>query len=327
MHSLPLEIQHEIFVLACTDGGRTGLALSLTSRSYRDAARPVRLHSVAIRAFSHIEGALRSYKRDQAELEASGSTLKPQVRHLLLSPADKGPNDDDVDEDETYTALAALLQLLGPTLRTLAYTAPISFSGLCSSCPISMPKLEELTILLNEHEHQPKSQPTAARPSYPALQKLHVVLSYGAAAVPDLMSWWSDVAPNVTDLRLTNVGRSDGGRHWLQSMMDGDRTKRPYPSVRRIFVEPYQRPIGGKCGTPRAKHGYFVKELKAVKKQVPEDIQFILKGKDLGAGSVDRIAAVERYWTDSTNGGEGGWRQSKRLVGRVDPRDYHDGYV
>ena len=221
MHVLPLEIQHNIFLLACTDGGRTGQALSLTSRSYRDAVRPVRLHSVAIRTVPHIENVLQSYMRDQEELEASGSTLKPRVRHLLLSPADKGPDNDQgpEDKDAMEAALIALLQLVGPTLRTLAYTAPICFVGLGGICP--MPKLEELTIFLDSRERQPNSHLDPARPpaSYPALRKLHIVLSWGDIVVPDLLGWWSKAAPNVTDLRLTNVGRSDRGKDWVECMI------------------------------------------------------------------------------------------------------------
>ncbi len=222
MHVLPLEIQHNIFVLACTDGGRTSLALSLTSRSYCDAVRPVRLHSVAVRAFSDIEGVLQSYKRDEAELEASGSTLKTRVWHLLLSPEPNNADEDekpDEDEDPHTASMVALLQLVGPTLRTLTYTAQIRFTGLRGICP--MPKLEELTVFLNSPERQSQPLPGPAhRPaSYPALRKLHIIL-LPEAVVPDLPgSWWAEAAPNVTDIRLTNVGRRDGGRGWVVSMI------------------------------------------------------------------------------------------------------------
>ncbi|KAM5542378.1 hypothetical protein V8D89_003837 [Ganoderma adspersum] len=316
MHVLPLEIQHGVFLLACTDGGRTGLAISLTSRSYRDAVRPVRFHSVAVRAFPHIEGVLQSYKRDLAELEAAGSTLKPRVRHLLLSPEDKQPNDAHILEEETSaiedeaytTSLAALLQLVGPTLTTLAYTAQFRFTGLGRVCP--MPKLEELTVFLNPRERQSTSLPGPPHPpaSYPALQKLHIVLSWGAV-VPDLMGWWAQAAPNVIDVRLTNMGRRDGGRGWVEAMIGEYRAKRPYPNVRRVFIEAYQRPIGGKCGTPWAQHHCFVKGLKDLRKGVPEDIQFVLKGRDSAGQPLNRVADVERYWMDSVGGGLGGWQR------------------
>ena len=54
----------------------------------------------------------------------------------------------------------------------------------------------------------------------------------------------------------------------MDTPTDGDRTKRPYPSVRRIFVEPYQRPIEGnsrKCSSLRAQHGYYVRRLEKLK--------------------------------------------------------------
>ncbi|PIL37599.1 hypothetical protein GSI_01293 [Ganoderma sinense ZZ0214-1] len=152
MHILPLEIQHNIFIMDCTDGGRTGLALTLTSKAYRDAVRPVRLHSVAVRAFPHIDGVLQAYKRDLADLEASGSSLKPCIRHLLLSPEDVAYEYELVDEsasaavdDETYIgSVVALLQLVRPTLTTLAHTAQLRLQDLGGAWP----RLEELTVHL-----------------------------------------------------------------------------------------------------------------------------------------------------------------------------------
>ena len=198
MHVLPLEIQHTIFTLPCTDGGRTGLALSLTSKSYRDAVRPVRLHSVAVRAFPYIAGVLRYYKHDEAELAARRSTLKPRVRHLLLSPERKASYDIDPDEvdsegseaasDEEYIAsLVTLLQLVGPTLTTLAYTAQFPFVTLVSVCP--MPVLQECTLFQPLRERSTETLPGPPRPespaSYPALRKFHAIVSWGAA-IPSL---------------------------------------------------------------------------------------------------------------------------------------------
>ena len=235
MHALPLEIQHTIFILACTDGGRTGLALSLTSKSYRDAVRPVRLHSVAVRAFPHIAGVLRSYKHDAAELVARGSTLKPRVRHLLLSPERKASYDPDeldseaASEEEYIASLVALLQLVGPTLTTLAYTAQFQFATLASVCPL--PVLQECTLFLPLLGRATKTLPgpllhlhlqprTESPASYPALRKFHAIVSWGAV-VPSLLGWWAEAAPNVTDVRLTNVGVNDrgSGGGWVRSMI------------------------------------------------------------------------------------------------------------
>ncbi|PIL37597.1 hypothetical protein GSI_01291 [Ganoderma sinense ZZ0214-1] len=130
------------------------------------------------------------------------------------------------------------------------------------------------------------------------------------------MGWWAEAAPNVTDVRLTNMGRRDGGMGWVETILDGDRARRPYRSVQRMFVEPYQRPrVVGKCGTPRAQHMYFVRELKELRKRVPGDIQFMLKGKEADGKPLDRVADVERYWMDSVNGGPGGWRRPDEATG------------
>ena len=89
---------------------------------------------------------------------------------------------------------------------------------------------------------------------------------------------------------------------------DDDRTKRPYPSVRRMFVEPYRKPLGGRCATPRAQHKYFMKELKRLRWRAPEDIQLVLKDSETKGRPLSRVVDVERYWLDSVKGGPGGWR-------------------
>ncbi|KAI0694394.1 hypothetical protein C8T65DRAFT_522476, partial [Cerioporus squamosus] len=85
MDSLPLEILHHIFLLACSDGGRTGFSLSLVSQSYRDAVRPVRYNSVAIVGYRRIDAFLRCYKNDRAALQTQEQESAPIVRHLLLT--------------------------------------------------------------------------------------------------------------------------------------------------------------------------------------------------------------------------------------------------
>ena len=182
----------------------------------------MRLHSVAVRTFPHIAGVLRSYKHDEAELMARRSTLNPRARHLLLSSERKASYDIDPDEldseseaasDEEYIAsLVTLLQLVGQTLTTLAYTAQFPFTLLAGVCP--MPVLEECTLFQPLLECPTETLPGPPRPespaSYPTLRKFHAVVSWGAV-VPSLLGWWAEAAPNVTDVSLTNVGANDGG--------------------------------------------------------------------------------------------------------------------
>ena len=48
MDGLAVEVIEKIAAFACTDGGRTGLSLSLTSKYIREATRAVRFHSVSL---------------------------------------------------------------------------------------------------------------------------------------------------------------------------------------------------------------------------------------------------------------------------------------
>ncbi|KAH9894779.1 hypothetical protein C8Q73DRAFT_470618 [Cubamyces lactineus] len=80
MESLPLEILQYIFALACTDGGHTGNALSLTSKDIRAASRTVRFHTVTLIANPRrLDSFLALYER---ECEQTEEARKPRVRHL-----------------------------------------------------------------------------------------------------------------------------------------------------------------------------------------------------------------------------------------------------
>ncbi|KAH9847460.1 hypothetical protein C2E23DRAFT_499776 [Lenzites betulinus] len=82
MDALPLETLQHIFELACTDGGSTGCALSLTSRGIRAATRRIRFHSLYITADRP------SFQQFVSFLECEygkGERERPRVRHLFLT--------------------------------------------------------------------------------------------------------------------------------------------------------------------------------------------------------------------------------------------------
>ncbi|KAI0326829.1 hypothetical protein GY45DRAFT_1437349 [Cubamyces sp. BRFM 1775] len=81
MDVLPLETLQRIFTLACTDGGPTGNALSLTSKAIRAASRTTRFHTVSLIANPRrLNSFLALY-----ELEADGGHDKPHIRHLYVT--------------------------------------------------------------------------------------------------------------------------------------------------------------------------------------------------------------------------------------------------
>ncbi|OBZ70278.1 hypothetical protein A0H81_09707 [Grifola frondosa] len=82
---VPLELWRNIFTLACTDGGFTGISLALVSKHFHAASLPVRLHSLALTSLRQVEGFL-SFIEAQQDVFASGGGLR--VHHLLLKDAD-----------------------------------------------------------------------------------------------------------------------------------------------------------------------------------------------------------------------------------------------
>ncbi|KAH9851340.1 hypothetical protein C2E23DRAFT_886529 [Lenzites betulinus] len=82
MDTLPIENLQCIFTLACIDGGRTGLSLSLTSKAIRAASRTARFHSVSLVANPRrLQAFVALYEREcDPSLED-----KPRIRHLYLS--------------------------------------------------------------------------------------------------------------------------------------------------------------------------------------------------------------------------------------------------
>ncbi|KAI0350449.1 hypothetical protein OH77DRAFT_1524844 [Trametes cingulata] len=85
LEDLPLELIHEIFLLACTDGGRTGCSLSLVSKAVHALSRAARFNTLSFTAgslwqitrFLHfLEDAVDAAKRE--------GTPRPRVRHLCV---------------------------------------------------------------------------------------------------------------------------------------------------------------------------------------------------------------------------------------------------
>ncbi|KAI0657885.1 hypothetical protein C8Q70DRAFT_246810 [Cubamyces menziesii] len=85
LESLPYELLEQIFRNACTDGGRTGCALSLVSKRIRALSRSSRFHSVSLLSgtCSQLSCFLDTFERARKEAAASGEAT-PRVRHLCI---------------------------------------------------------------------------------------------------------------------------------------------------------------------------------------------------------------------------------------------------
>lgn len=193
---LPLEIWQHIFLLACTDGGRTGYALTLVSKFFHYGSQLVRFHSLAFTSLRQVEGFLAFAGR-----APTTQAKKPKVHHLLLSfsgsssreaSSEFGRADDiyganppipdvwfrarQAREQEKATwdkrfavVLSALFDLVGPHLETLALLQSDAFA--LPPLRYRLPHLRELTLLvgitviLNEDEALPGANPSGSAPS------------------------------------------------------------------------------------------------------------------------------------------------------------------
>ena len=258
MEHLPVETLHQIFVLACTDGGRTGARLSLVSSAIRNAARPIRLHSVALRRWCSVASFLKAYKADRAAVEAEGKGYAPIVRHLLvLLPSAKTPTSgarsrlwqahtpiasesDDSDslpgpsaarrlrrrdpERGSIDELFDILCLLGPTLESFAFAdigLPLSSFLHCSMRMGGRPleSLREMTVIRNGADQFENVQVGASHSRmFPRLTRLHLVAVQNMN-VPRTIKKWTEITPRITSIRLSHVRPQDEAKEWLTSMI------------------------------------------------------------------------------------------------------------
>ena len=100
MDRLPLETLHQIFELACTDGGYTGCSLALTSKFIREAAQYTRLYSVVLEAETQRLDALIALYQNQCS-NAAGFRLRTVHLHIsFTSKVNTRISSEPTEEDE-----------------------------------------------------------------------------------------------------------------------------------------------------------------------------------------------------------------------------------
>ncbi|KAI0714947.1 hypothetical protein C8Q76DRAFT_795758 [Earliella scabrosa] len=188
---VPTEIWQDIIVRACTDGGRTGKSLALTSKHFHSQSYDFRFYSIALSSLKQLEGFL-------AFIRALPVAPRLSVHHLWLSFVDDdGPKLDAWEANPNPTehkmrascnaqtrvprwqarflaAINELLPLVAPTLETLsilqAYRLPLPRFDL------DLPRLRELTIyndIAIFTSAHPGSISSILR--LPSLERLHLV--------------------------------------------------------------------------------------------------------------------------------------------------------
>ena len=106
---VPVEILHDIFALACADGGKTGCALAQVSRHIRGASRAVRFRIVSLPygSLRKLRTFVDTFTRAQEDAARERATM-PRVYHLCVAVAprwseDPGVNAEAIREMEAYS--------------------------------------------------------------------------------------------------------------------------------------------------------------------------------------------------------------------------------
>ncbi|RDX55347.1 hypothetical protein OH76DRAFT_1478011 [Lentinus brumalis] len=303
MERLHVETLRHIFALSCCDGGLTGRALSLVSKAFQAAARPVRYHSIALVGLERIECFLRCYQGDRAVCERQGLRCSPTVRHLFLRPdaTDANGVDDAAHGATAQETLCDVLRLVGPTLVTLLYTGEVRWEDILAESRCEFPKLEELTFSRRDsfELYPPSGRPPYLRPpcDFPVLRELHVVFVRSRYPVEDVLGRWAEAAPSVSHVRLSGLRSADMPTRWVIKMSWQSREKRPYPSVRQVVIQPHERPPQTRCGHARGDYDAMVLMLRKRLSKIPKDISGVLLSGDIWGRT---------FWEDWIQGVHGG---------------------
>lgn len=219
---IPTELLHYVFLMACTDGGRTGCSLSLTSKFVRDTSRAARFHSVLILC-RHPEALRRFLARIHADREISVTTQSnmPKVRHLYLASGRRKCAGDmyiepsaDEELQNFRQDVAALIELVAPDLVTFTLVHGGQHWTLELELPATIavkagfPNLEELTIVGGDLPFSEPFLPPADDAGdevvpFPDLTHLHVFRCVGSYNFRD----WSRRAPSLTHVRISDLTR------------------------------------------------------------------------------------------------------------------------
>ncbi|KAF8340810.1 hypothetical protein F5887DRAFT_1076925 [Amanita rubescens] len=192
MNVWPVELISYVFQLACADAGHTVRSLSLTSKKFREIARPFLYHSLVISSLGQFVTLVEKLKATPLHLR--------HVRHLFLAL-------DHEHSQETCTADASLigaLQYIAEDLQSLTLVASCPLAGtliLSYLFRLPFPRLEELTIAgLYAFSFQAGNFPRLQRLHFAAGNRNpHGLFQFGAL---------DKAFPELTCLRVSGLSRA-----------------------------------------------------------------------------------------------------------------------
>ncbi|RDX55411.1 hypothetical protein OH76DRAFT_738788 [Lentinus brumalis] len=280
MENLAPEMLHEIYTLACIDGGITGCSLSLVSKSIRVTSRSARFHSVAISGTSRqLAAFLSCCNKERAAAEAADG-YKPIVKHLFFAAAEGGEAREDWRGDlnnpgffkggadpkeaarrarvqaesmQYQQDLAVLFHLVSRDLRTLSFVhcnGWYEFTNLPDIvCPDGFPALREFYL----YGKNPFVDVAGSPIRFPHLT--HLRLPFSTYCHDEVFGDWADRAPTATHLCVSDVTKVS------EELEDIAIRGGPFKRLGNLYLEPQSPPApGGRCGNPYIAYGMFKRD-------------------------------------------------------------------
>ncbi|TFK93616.1 hypothetical protein K466DRAFT_580803 [Polyporus arcularius HHB13444] len=319
MKNLAPELLHEIYTLACTDGGFTGCSLSLVSQSIKATSRSARFHSVALSGTSKQMAAFLScFNKERAT-----PGYEPTVKHLFFSAAEGGDALDDwhcelnsrgsrmrdVDPIETARRarveaqstqyrqdVAAFFRLVSRDLQTLSFVHSNGWHAFINLpdivCPDGFPALREFYL----YGKNPFFDAAGSPIRFPHLT--HLRLPFYIYCRDGVFGDWADRAPNVTHLCVSDVTKVYAKLEDI-AIWDG-----PFKKLGSLYLIPRSPPSSGGCSAnPYIAYGEFKRDFDNFLAASVRPIKVLPHRDD--DDSPEKSAAAE--WLDRVGGGVGCW--------------------
>ncbi|KAI0711062.1 hypothetical protein C8T65DRAFT_648030 [Cerioporus squamosus] len=277
---LPVEVLEPISVLACTDNGSTGCALSRVSQRMRAATRAGRFTSVALssRTAQQLASFLACFVAERSRVAAGYST--PKVRHLFLASAKRTLKDDDPGAGEELKSyqqdISSLIDLVATDLYSLLVFHERGFYGDELYLPdiglASYPSLVKLSVFGGGLRFVPTfpgwddddaADSTEDTPCLPRLTHLQLSRTSGYSSGIGRLKRWTREAPGLTHLFLSNIDYPDRFPvlHDLRDIVNLNGSD-SLNDLQVLIVQPTAAPpMGGKCGTPGVSYRQFAQSL------------------------------------------------------------------
>lgn len=322
MDKCPTELLVKIFTLACTDGGKTGCALSLVSSQVHVVSREVQLYSVSVNSIAHGRLLLKALQSRALEHR--------KVRHLFLSDKQNKPSRSHADNGSPYSdAVAEILDLTRLSLMSLSLSLPqhISFD-LLARPGFFFPCLHNL--IMSCFSFDSSSSPpigdafdllVGRAPTLPALERLHLhgLSSHGSdrSRLP-LLETVTHSAPSLTHLRLSGITHTSTLPQFLATGLDHPTlfsdsahsvdayeqqpalTCRLPAGLRHVAVQPAELEFFGECEFVDTDDFWLLSSLVKLK---AHDQRLAL----VPEGTYDEDDAM-KDWMDVAEGGVGCWQ-------------------